>query len=385
MSDNNISHDSTDCDELSIPSTDDVSDLVDALDGIGISRARALVMAGIDSVACLAACDPESIGKLPSFGGATAKDVVGQARTRESVAESDPEPEPESEPDTDSEDDSVEELETTFEPMSESESESESEIDPESAIDNNDDSDVDADSDSDSGFTDTQTDIKQWSVGDSDESDEDDDASDTESDDDDSESSTLSTLGFDTVSGDELKIAVVGHQKYGNKMMNKDAVNKVRDAIDASPVAFEDIDRIICPDRNHGSEKVREFAREHNRQFDFEHTDNLEEKMIRAQPVNTPWNETDDVPEDEISEGTNGGDIWDNAPEARNIKMSEMADALIIVDDGRNFGPPWYTAFLDDMKAWFYANDKPRFNYSEYCDTDDESELDEVDIESNGS
>lgn len=355
MSDNNISHDSTDCDELSIPSTDDVSDLVDALDGIGISRARALVMAGIDSVACLAACDPASIGKLPSFGDATAKDVVGQARTRESVAESDPEPEPEleSEPDTDS------------------------------VIDDNDDTDVDADSES--GFTDTQTDIKQWSVGDSDESDEDDDASDTESDDDDSESSTLSTLGFDAVSGDELKIAVVGHQKYGNKMMNKDAVNKVRDAIDASPVAFEDIDRIICPDRNHGSEKVREFAREHNRQFDFEHTDNLEEKMIRAQPVNTPWNETDGVPEDEISEGTNGGDIWDNAPEARNIKMSEMADALIIVDDGRNFGPPWYTAFLDDMKAWFYANDKPRFNYSEYCDTDDESESDEVDIESNGS
>lgn len=375
MSDNNISHDSTDCDELSIPSTDDVSDLVDALDGIGISRARALVMAGIDSVACLAACDPASIGKLPSFGGATAKDVVGQARTRESVAESQPDTDSDDESDTDS----VEELETTFEPRSESESE----IDHDLAIDNNDDSDVD--SDSGSGFTDTQTDIKQWSVGDSDESDEDDDASDTESNDDDSESSTLSTLGFDAVSGDELKIAVVGHQKYGNKMMNKDAVNKVRDAIDASPVAFEDIDRIICPDRNHGSEKVREFAREHNRQFDFEHTDNLEEKMIRAQPVNTPWNETDGVPEDEISEGTNGGDIWDNAPEARNIKMSEMADALIIVDDGRNFGPPWYTAFLDDMKAWFYANDKPRFNYSEYCDTDDESESDEVDIESNGS
>jgi clumping factor B len=385
MSDNNISHDSTDCDELSIPSTDDVSDLVDALDGIGISRARALVMAGIDSVACLAACDPASIGKLPSFGGTTAHDVVGQARTRESVAESqpEPEPEPEPEPDTDSEDDSVEELETTFEPMSESESESESEIDPDSAIDNNDDSDVDADSDS--GFTDTQTDIKQWSVGDSDESD----------DDDDSESSTQSRVGFDAVSGDELKIAVVGHQKYGNDMMNKDAVNKVRDAIDASPIAFEDIDRIICPDKNHGSEKVREFAREHNRQFDFEHTDNLEEKMIRAQPVNTPWDETDGVPEDELSEGMYGDDIWSEAPQARNDDMADIADALIIVDDGRDFGEPWYAPFLSDMKVSFSENANPIFNYSEYCDTDDESdsesesesdsEPDEVDIESNGS
>ncbi len=370
MSDNNISHDSTDCDELSIPSTDDVSDLVDALDGIGTSRARALVMAGIDSVACLAACDPASIGKLPSFGDATAHDVVGQARTSESVAESQSQSQPDSEP--------VSEMDTDSDGGDEHDRDVDADADSQSELD--------PEPESESAVTDFQADMKQWSVGETDEVDEDDDTSDEQSDDE-SDSSTLSTVGFDAVSGDELHIAVVGHRKYGNKMMNKDAVKKVGDAIEASPVALEDIDRLVCPDNSLGSEQVREFAREYNRQFTGNHTDDMTDKMIPVERVNTPWNETDGVPEDEISEGTNGRDIWTEAPEVRNINMSEMADALIIVDDGRDFGPPWYTAFLDDLKGWFYANDKPRFNYSEYRDSDDESdsEPDEVHIESNGS
>jgi hypothetical protein len=76
---NDSSNGSIDCNDISVPSADDVSKLVDVLDGVGVKRARALTLAGIDSIACLATVDPSVVAQLPSFGSETAQSVVDQA------------------------------------------------------------------------------------------------------------------------------------------------------------------------------------------------------------------------------------------------------------------------------------------------------------------
>jgi hypothetical protein len=305
---------------------------------------------------------------------------------------------------------------------------------------------------------------------------------------------------------DFLQVAVAAHSEYGNKMLAKDAVELVLDAIQNAPIRTEAIDQVVYvhhDEEAHGGDHIYNAIHyEWNKGFTSSSMseENIEDAMIDLNPVETPWDDVtfsrdntsahlsdsdvrpraddpygaseyddfedmlreyvdinfgDDAsledmidalivmhPEfelDDIEDALDKFDITDDdtrlekkktklgesektrdgfleaydadtrgnreeyqeltkngknksAPQARNRKMADVADCLLIVDDGRDFVQPsddtesisGYSPFLSSMKGAFRSQNKTVINYSDYKEaeevfSDDDYDLPELD------
>jgi|APHM01.1.fsa_nt_gi hypothetical protein len=427
---------SIDCDDISVPSADDVSQLVDVLDGVGVKRARALTLAGIDSIACLATVDPSVVAQLPSFGSETAQSVVDQACMHE-------------------QDDTMNDTNTI--------------------TDSDSDSDLDVVDDS-SGIPEFDTDAFEEEVYELNEV-----ALDIYGEPLPGMESTTEERDM-TPDKDCLQVAVVAHKDYGKEMPNKQATQLVLDAIQKGPIRSEEIDQVVCvhPDEvTHGGHHIfNAIHYDWNKGFTSSSMsgENIKDAMIDLNPVETPWgdvvwcrdntsahlsgsnvrpsaddpydasvyddfedmvrqcvdtkfkdgasledmvnalivmhpefvladiedalDEFDITEEDERLESkiTKLGEDEDtadgflkaydmdnrgnktnyqeltrngknkNAPQIRNEFMADVADCLLVVDDGRNFTfdpDTRYSGYLDSVFDAFRDADKPVINYSD--------------------